>query len=82
MAKKEKKVKTEADKKSAFKKAAEKKANTALRGIAGLGNLANPNKYAHNADQVNTLKEAFKDALDSAFAALDAKKVPTGGIEL
>lgn len=82
MAKGKSKVKTEAEKKAAFKSAAEKKANTALRAIAGLAKLTNPNKFSHTADQVNTLKSAFKEHLDAAFDALDGKKVPTGGIEL
>ena len=82
MAKGKGKVKTEAEKKADFKSAAEKKANTALRAIAGLAKLGNAKKYSHTADQVKTLKDAFAAALGAAFDALDGKHVPTGGIEL
>lgn len=77
-----KKVKTEAEKKEAFRAAAEKKVNTSLKAIAALARLSNPAKYAYTAHQIDQIKEAFKDTLDAAFSALDGKKIPEGGFKL
>lgn len=83
MAKKEKgKMKTESEKKEAFKGAAEKKVNTALRAISALAKLANPNKYAHTPSQVEQIKETFAATLKQAFDALEGKRIPSGGFTL
>lgn len=76
------KVKTESEKKDAFKVAAEKKVNTALRAISALAKLANPNKYAHSAAHVDQIKETFAATLKQAFDALEGKRIPSGGFTL
>jgi len=76
------KVKTESEKREAFKAAAEKKVNTALRAISQLAKLSNPGKFAHTPAQVDQIKEAFSGTLKAAFDALEGKRIPSGGFTL
>lgn len=65
-----------------FKKLAEIRGNRALRAILGLQMLANPGKYVYTPKQIDTLKDAFKQQLESCFAAFDGKSTAKKGLTL
>lgn len=70
--KKERKVKTDAEKKALFKKLANVRGKRAIRAIQGLGKLAHRGKYGFDADDVRTMETAFKRVLGDVFASFDA----------
>ncbi len=56
-----------------FKELAEKRVNNAIKNINLIGNLANPNSYKYNDEQVNKIFGVLKKELETAQMKFKAR---------
>lgn len=82
MAKGKGKQMTEAQKAEKWIELAQSRFDKALKQIASLTKLANGRRYKWESEQIETMKEAFTQALDGMFAAYAGKATASGGVSL
>lgn len=80
MARKARKQMTDAERKAKGKELAEKHGSTALMAIGRLGKVGS--KYEFTEAQIDTLRGAFKSALEKCFGAFEGKKTEEAGLKL